>query len=282
MGKRMLFLLCLFIVVAIAGFCDTITLKSGKQIEGTIKEKTNDAVRLDIEGITITYYISDIDSINGEQATVDVVSPQPVVEVLDSTTASVQDTTNDISQNQQEMNPVATMETPLDINRNSDEFTVRSQLESSAVRENETILNRNDYKTGNALNAQQTRMVAALTGGLFLFILILSLVFYVYTSLCLYFIAQKTQTEPAWLAWIPIANLFLMCKIAKISYLWLLGVIGLFIPFINILANFYFIGLSVFMWYKIALARGRPAWLGILTIVPIANFVIMGYLAFSE
>jgi hypothetical protein len=61
-----------------------------------------------------------------------------------------------------------------------------------------------------------------------------------------------------------------------------LGLLTLLIPIINILGNFYAIGLFVYLWYKIALARNKPGWIGILTIIPIANFVAMGYLAFSD
>ena len=36
---------------------------------------------------------------------------------------------------------------------------------------------------------------------------------YVWSSLCLYIIAKKTNTPRPWLAWIPIANIYLMCKV---------------------------------------------------------------------
>ncbi|HMB26054.1 MAG TPA: DUF5684 domain-containing protein [Patescibacteria group bacterium] len=95
---------------------------------------------------------------------------------------------------------------------------------------------------------------------------------YVYTALTLMLIAKKTKDEPAWLAWIPIVNVFLMVKIAKMSY-W--SILLIFIPLVNIVWG-------VYLWWKIAEARGKSGWWGIAMIVPIVNFIAMGYLAFSE
>ena len=39
------------------------------------------------------------------------------------------------------------------------------------------------------------------------------LVVYFWLALCLYMIANKTKTPDTWLAWIPIADIYLMCKI---------------------------------------------------------------------
>ena len=73
---------------------------------------------------------------------------------------------------------------------------------------------------------------------------------YVYSSLTLMFIAKKTNTSHAWMAWVPILNLYLLCKISGKSFLWF---ILLFLPFINIVA-------TVILWAAVAEKRGRPAW----------------------
>ena len=95
---------------------------------------------------------------------------------------------------------------------------------------------------------------------------------YVWLALTLYVIANKTDTRNAWLAWIPIANLYLMCKVAGRSGWW---TILFFIPLVNLI-------LGVIIWMGIARARNQPEWLGILMIIPIVNLIIMGILAFSE
>lgn len=47
----------------------------------------------------------------------------------------------------------------------------------------------------------------------FVFGIIFSIGVYVWVALCLHIIANKTNTPNAWLAWIPIANIYLMCKV---------------------------------------------------------------------
>ena len=274
-------IICLcFISFLLVGnvFCDTIILKSGKQIDGTIKERTNDAVKVDIEGITITYYLTDIESINGENVVVSAPS-QPVSNEETPPAMPVVSDNNSLSAADDSAVEEATREDLDSRNQQNSDISEPARRADSDITEPERGTSR--FPRGE-LSEKDAKVAVAVFGGIFLFIIVLSLIFYVYSAICLYFIAKKTNTEPAWLAWIPIGNLFLMCNIAKINYLWLLGILGLFIPFVSILANIYLIGLFVYMWYKIAIARNKPGWIGILTIIPIANLAVMGYLAFAE
>jgi len=95
---------------------------------------------------------------------------------------------------------------------------------------------------------------------------------YVWMALCLHIIANKTSTPNGWLAWIPIANLYLMCKVAGKAGWW---TILFFIPLVNIV-------IAIIVWMGIAEARNKPSWLGILMIIPLVNLVIPGVLAFSD
>jgi hypothetical protein len=113
---------------------------------------------------------------------------------------------------------------------------------------------------------------AALAGAMLLFFLGVGLVAYVYFSLATQTIANKTSTPNAWLAWVPIANVFLMLGIAKKPMWW-------FILFLIPLAN---IVIAVIVWMAIAEARNKPNWWGILTIVPVANLIVPGYLAWAD
>jgi hypothetical protein len=97
-------------------------------------------------------------------------------------------------------------------------------------------------------------------------------ILYAYIAFSLQTIATKTNTENGWLAWIPIANVYLMCKIAGKPGWWLLLFL---IPLVNIV-------IPIIIWMGIAEARNKASWLGILVIVPIANLILPGYLAFSE
>jgi len=97
-------------------------------------------------------------------------------------------------------------------------------------------------------------------------------IFYVYFALCLQMIAKKTGTPNGWLAWIPIANVFLMIMVAAKPLWWFILCL---IPLVNIV-------IAIILWMKISERRGKPSWLGILMIVPVANFIVSGYLAFSK
>lgn len=116
----------------------------------------------------------------------------------------------------------------------------------------------------------------ALTAGLGMGIIFVALLFglagYVYVSLALQTIATKTNTANAWLAWIPIANIFLMLSIGKKPMWWFLLFL---VPLLNII-------MLIIVWMAVAEARGKPSWWGILTIVPVANLVVPGVLAWSD
>lgn len=47
-------------------YAETIVLKSGKTIEGKIIEKTDEYIKIDFFGVALTYYLSDIESIDGK------------------------------------------------------------------------------------------------------------------------------------------------------------------------------------------------------------------------
>jgi uncharacterized membrane protein YoaK (UPF0700 family) len=98
------------------------------------------------------------------------------------------------------------------------------------------------------------------------------LVMYVYVALALQTIAQKTDTENAWLAWIPIANIVLMLNIAKKPIWW---IILFFIPLVSFV-------MAIIVWMGIAEERGKPNWWGILLIIPGVGLIVPGYLAWSD
>lgn len=116
------------------------------------------------------------------------------------------------------------------------------------------------------------KAVMGLLAGMYGFICCFGLIFYIYLSFCIMKIAQKLGVENAWLAWIPIVNLWIIVQCAGKEWWWILL---LFIPIISIV-------FAIILWMAIAERRGKPSWLGILMIVPIANLIVPGYLAFSD
>jgi hypothetical protein len=113
-----------------------------------------------------------------------------------------------------------------------------------------------------------TGFLAAFLGAYFLFILVA----YVFVAFCLMKIAQKTNTENGWWAFVPILNIILMLNIARKPIWW---IVLLLIPLVNIV-------IGVMIWMGIAEARGKPNWWGILMIVPLVNIAILIMLAFTD
>lgn len=126
----------------------------------------------------------------------------------------------------------------------------------------------------SSLFAQQLdqRVPFAILGGLMLFFVFFALVIYVYVALALQTIANKTNTENAWFAWIPILNLILILAIAKKPIWW---IVLFLIPIANIVVG-------ILTWMAVAEARGKPNWWGILMIIPVVGLIVPGYLAWSD
>lgn len=112
----------------------------------------------------------------------------------------------------------------------------------------------------------------AAASGVFLIMLLVFAAGYVYVALALQKIAQRTNVENGWWAWIPILQIILMLNIAKKPAWW---IILFFIPLVGII-------FGIITWMGIAEAVKKPNWWGILVIVPGVNLVVPGYLAWSE
>jgi len=125
------------------------------------------------------------------------------------------------------------------------------------------------YAYGPAYGAEPNGLLMLFSSVYFLVILI---GLYIYNAFALMTIANKTYTENAWMAWIPILNIYLMVKIAEKPWWWTLLI--LFVPILDII-------LLILVWMNIAEKVGKPAWMGILMILPIVNLVIIGYLAWG-
>ena len=123
--------------------------------------------------------------------------------------------------------------------------------------------------------------------GAFMLVMVLALIAaYIYSSLTLMRVAKRTKTEPAWLAWVPIGNLYLMSKMAKMHWWPLLLLIVGCIPYIGVIASLVFAVYSMIWMWKICEARERPGWWALLTLIPFAGWiwglVMWGILAWGE
>ena len=119
----------------------------------------------------------------------------------------------------------------------------------------------------------------ALAGTMLIVTLIIFLAVYIYAAFALMTIANKTKTKNGWLAFIPIANVYLLTQIAGLSGWWTLIIFAGIIPFLGNLA--VLAAIAYFFWI-ISEKLKKPGWFGILMIVPIVNLVILGILAWGK
>jgi len=123
-----------------------------------------------------------------------------------------------------------------------------------------------------AQSSDDNRAAALLGGGVMMVVLVIGLAAYVYIALAVQTIANKTHTENAWMAWIPIIHYLLMVNIAKKPIWWFILCL---IPLVNIV-------ILIIVWMGMAEARGKPSWWGILLIVPLVGIIVPGYLAWAD
>jgi hypothetical protein len=244
---RMLFMALVLAVFVLScysfSFADTVYLKSGNKVEGKIIEKSDDYLKVDIAGVAVTYFWDEIESAQLDDGKK--IYPKEKPEAA-------------------EKKPLA--EEPGFKKPAKEEKMLSAPGVAGTAEDVEKILRLKPPKIP----------YSPFYLGVIFFIFILTYAFFAY---CLQLIASKTQVENRWFAWVPILNLILMCDIAQKPRWWaalfLLSIIPIVGPIITMV-------ISAILWMKIAEKRGRPAWLGILTVLPLVNFFIYGYLAFTD
>jgi hypothetical protein len=123
----------------------------------------------------------------------------------------------------------------------------------------------------------------------------LSLLMNLMLALCIYLIARKTGVSYAWMAWVPILNMFPLFGAA--GYRWYVGLLVILVPVVALIPGFFIpplmviitiavaIGLFVFfinLWMRICENLATSKWLGLLIIVPFVNLFLPPYLAFKK
>ncbi|MAG91700.1 hypothetical protein CMO83_03425 [Candidatus Woesearchaeota archaeon] len=118
----------------------------------------------------------------------------------------------------------------------------------------------------------------AIFGIFFLFLIIIGIALYIYFAIALMTIAKNTKTKHGWLAFIPIANIYLMTQIGKLPGWYTFGILLAFIP---ILGPILVIILAGYIQWKLAERINRPGWWGILLLIPIVKLIIIGVMAWG-
>ena len=111
-------------------------------------------------------------------------------------------------------------------------------------------------------------MTQFLTGGM---LWILFLLTYLIVAYPIFVMGQKTDSDHAWFAFVPILNAVLLLEIAGKDLWWILLFL---IPCVNIIV-------AIVVWMGVAEAMDKPAWVGVLVILPLVGWLVPWYLAFG-
>lgn len=91
-------------------------------------------------------------------------------------------------------------------------------------------------------------------------------------AVCTFVIAYKSRHPLSWLAFVPLANAWLLCDMADKPLWWL---VLLFVPWVDIVVY-------ALIWMAIAENTNKEPWLGILMVIPLVNVAVACYMAFYE
>jgi len=101
--------------------------------------------------------------------------------------------------------------------------------------------------------------------------LIFVIAVYVLSAYPIYVMGQKTDSDHAWFAFVPILNLVLLLEIAGKDLWWL---ILFLIPCIGLIV-------WIIVWMAVAEEMDKPSWVGVLMLIPVVSFFVPFYLAFG-
>ena len=294
------FLAVIFVTAGVAQ-AETIRLRSGQTIEGTVVERAEDSVKVDTGvGVLITYYLDEIEEIiaapaqppRSEQAPT---SPVPT-DLPATTPVKTNQTPLPIVPPQpplktpppKQLAPSAARETGKELElfaqatspawqapRLSQDEYLKTQTERARAIERELVRQAiqflKEYLTRLWRGLKDAHPLIKITAeGPSGVPIAAGLWAGVYALLCfpLMRIAHRLKAS-GWMAWVPILQIFLIIRIADKSSLWFLF---FFFPGINLLA-------FLFAWMSIARRLERSHRLGYLMLVPGVNVLTLWYLA---
>ena len=105
----------------------------------------------------------------------------------------------------------------------------------------------------------------------YLFYSVAALVIYLFSAYCLREMARKQAFSRPWFAWVPVLDVYLLCRVAGRGIVWTILVM---LPFID----FIFLAI-IFMRLSRRLHHNR--FYGLLLLVPIIQFIVLWDLAFG-
>jgi hypothetical protein len=131
-------------------------------------------------------------------------------------------------------------------------------------------------------------MALQLGGYLFVAGMAAALLTYMVFALFLYLIARKLAVPSAWVAWVPIAQVHTMVAAAGKPWWWtalLLVPLLSWVPILGLAAALFTLVdlvLVVLVWMAVCRRLGENKWLGVLFLLPVVQWLLMGYLALKR
>lgn len=132
--------------------------------------------------------------------------------------------------------------------------------------------------------------ILALLGGFLLVFIIILVAFYIFFSLCLQKIAKKLNIENDWLAWVPLANLWLWVKVAGNPDWWSIfliaplftGVLPKQLAFLGFILGLASLIVTIILLVEVPLRLHKSPYLALWNLLPlIGNIIYMSILAFG-
>jgi hypothetical protein len=96
-------------------------------------------------------------------------------------------------------------------------------------------------------------------------------VLYAYLAFTTMVLAHRLGLRDGWMAWFPIANLYLLTKMTDREWWWLIGFV---VPYVN----FFVVAL---LWYEIAVRFNKNGWIGSAIILPVIGIFVPAYLVIA-
>jgi len=271
--KKQIILSFLFLFLFFSySYAEVVVLKSGQRLEGEILARTIHYIKMDVGiGVHLTYYLDKVHSIDGIYLKIEddlflrMEKPPEVKEV------TIEDVLNFIETSAS--GQTAQLKKLLEANN----IVSQDNIIKTAL--NEDIEHKKSFHFDklNFLHEKFDQIFTIIDLDQFpmtAIVIVSFIVFILYLASCFPFvlIAKKVGAKHLWMGWIPILQIALFFKMAKISlwaiFLMLFPVVNFFMPLV--------------LWFKIVDALKKPPWLAFLMYIPLVNLIFLWYLALSK
>lgn len=120
----------------------------------------------------------------------------------------------------------------------------------------------------------------AFLAGYTVIVAIFAIAVYIYFAIALMAIANKLKVANGWLAFIPVGNLYLLTQLAGVPWWTMLAFILSFIPVIGPIA---ILAVTIWWFWNMSERLDKEGWWGVvIALIPIANLILIGLLAWGE